>query len=186
MIQKATAMGNWWLAASSWWHAHSCITPRAEIFGKTTIHPGGSAPLKPFLVLCNFWPFPNLISPLKGKRFQSIGQIQENMMEQLTVIGRTVWGPKVPILKGTEASLSCVQCFLYLVSSSINVSIFQSTWLNTFWTGLKCTVYSSYLSASYVFTTLVCKVVSGHLSITQCFFMVFTFLRAYLRKGLVT
>ena len=27
----------------------------------------------------------------------------------------------MPTLKGTEASLSCVQCFLYLVSSSINV-----------------------------------------------------------------
>ena len=40
--------------------------------------------------------------------------------------GRTVWGPKVPTLKGTEASLSCIQCFLYLVSSSINVSIFHS------------------------------------------------------------
>ena len=32
-------------------------------------------------------------------------------------------------LKETEVSLSYVQCFLYLVSSSINVSIFHSTWL---------------------------------------------------------
>ena len=39
-------------------------------------------------------------------------------------IGRTVWGPKVPTLKGTEVSLyKHVQCFLYLASSSINVSI---------------------------------------------------------------
>ena len=30
--------------------------------------------------------------------------------------------PKVPTLKGTEASLSCVQCVLSLVSSLINVS----------------------------------------------------------------
>ena len=43
---------------------------------------------------------------------------------------------KVPILKGTEASLSYVQYFLYFVSSSINVSIFHSMWLDTFWTGL--------------------------------------------------
>ena len=47
------------------------------------------------------------------------------------VIGRTVWGPKVPTLKGTEASLSYVQCFLYLVPSSVNVSIFHITWLDT-------------------------------------------------------
>ena len=39
-------------------------------------------------------------------------------------------------LKGTEASLSYVQCFLYLVSSLINVSSVQSTWLDTFWPGL--------------------------------------------------
>ena len=38
--------------------------------------------------------------------------------------------------EGTEASLSYVQCFLYLVSSSINVFIFHITWLDTFWTDL--------------------------------------------------
>ena len=37
-------------------------------------------------------------------------------------------------LNGTEVSLSYIQCFLYLVSSSINVSIFHITWLDTFWT----------------------------------------------------
>ena len=42
----------------------------------------------------------------------------------------------MPTLKGTEASLSHVQCFLYLVSSSINVSVFHITWLDTFWTDL--------------------------------------------------
>ena len=44
----------------------------------------------------------------------------------------------MPTLKGTEASLSYVQCFLYLVSSSINVSIFHITWVDTFWTDLLC------------------------------------------------
>ena len=39
-------------------------------------------------------------------------------------------------LKGTEVSVSYVQCFLCLVSSSINVSIFHITWLDTFWTDL--------------------------------------------------
>ena len=57
------------------------------------------------------------------------------MTGQLMVIGRTVGGPKVPSLQGTEASLSYV-VFLFLVSSSINVSIFHITWLDTFWTDL--------------------------------------------------
>ena len=82
---------------------------------------------------CNFWLFPKLESPLKGKRFQTIDEIQENVMGQLMAISTTAWGPKVPALKGTEASLSYVQCFLYLVPSSINVSIFHITWLDTFW-----------------------------------------------------
>ena len=47
MIQKATAMGNWWLAASSQQRACSCITSSTEIFGETSNHLGVSAPLKP-------------------------------------------------------------------------------------------------------------------------------------------
>ena len=92
-------------------------------------------PYSPDLVPCNFWLFPKLKSPLKGKRFQTFDEIQENLTGQLTAIGRTVWGPKVPTLKGTE-TLYKMRCFLYLLSSSINVSIFQSTWLDTFWTHL--------------------------------------------------
>ena len=42
----------------------------------------------------------------------------------------------VTALKATEVSLSHVPCFLYLLSSSINVSIFHNTWLNTFQTDL--------------------------------------------------
>ena len=43
---------------------------------------------------------------------------------------------KVTTLKGPEVSVSYIQCFLYLVSSSIYVSIFHSTRMDTFWTDL--------------------------------------------------
>ena len=79
----------------------------------------------PDLAPCDFWLFPKLRSSLKGKKFQTLDEIQENMMRQLMAIERTVWGSKVPPLKGTEASLSCVQCFLYLISSSVNVPVFH-------------------------------------------------------------
>ena len=72
-------------------------------------------PYSPDLVPCDFWLFPKLKSPLKGKRFQTIDEIQENTTGQLMATGRTVWRPKGPTLKGTEASLSYVQCFLYLL-----------------------------------------------------------------------
>ena len=136
LIQTAAAVGNWWLAASSWQPTHSCITSCAEFFGKISNHPGHSDPLSPDLASSDFCLFPKLKSPLKGKRFQTIDEIQENTTGQLMAIGRTVWGPKVPTLKGTEVSLSYVQCLLYLVSSSINVSIFHITWLDSFWADL--------------------------------------------------
>ena len=50
----------------------------------------------------------------------------------------------MPTLRGTEASLSYVQCFLYLVSSSINVSIFHSPRLDVFLTDLVCMVHIVY------------------------------------------
>ena len=132
MIQKAAAVGNWWLAASSRQCACSCIMSHAEFFGETSNHLGDTAHLQPRFGTLWLLTFPKLKSPLKGKRFQTIGEIQENTM----VTGRTVWGPKLPTLKGIEESLPYVQCFLYLVSSSINVSIFHITWLGTSWTDL--------------------------------------------------
>ena len=45
--------------------------------------------------------------------------ILQSVLNSRRDAGRTVWGPKMPALKGTESSLSYVQCFLYLVSSSI-------------------------------------------------------------------
>ena len=93
-------------------------------------------PHSPDLVPCDFWLFPKWKSPLKGKRFQTLDEIQENMTRQLTVTGRTVGGPRVSTLQGTEVSLSYEQCFLYLVPSLINVSIFHITWLDIFWTDL--------------------------------------------------
>ena len=80
------------------------------------------------LVLCNFWLFPKPKSSLKGKRFQTVHEIQENMMGQLMVIGRTVWGPKVPKLKGLSH-----HCPMYNVSC-----IFFNKWL-----------YFSYYMAGY-------------------------------------
>ena len=46
MIQKSTAIGNWWLAASSRQCTRSCIASCAKLFGETSNHPGDSAPLQ--------------------------------------------------------------------------------------------------------------------------------------------
>ena len=82
MIQKAAAMGTWWLTASSRQRTHSCITSCA-VFCETSNHPGNYSP---DLTSCDFWLFPNLKSPLKGKRFQTNDEIQENTMGHLMAI----------------------------------------------------------------------------------------------------
>ena len=71
-------------------------------------HPGDSVSLQPRFGALSSWLFPKLKSILKGKRFQTTDKIQEN-------IGQTVWGSKVSTLKGTEASLSYVQCFFCIL-----------------------------------------------------------------------
>ena len=108
MIQKAAAMGDWWLAASSRQCACSCITSPQSFLAKHQVVQVTQPPYSPDLVPCDFWLFPKLQSPLKGKRFQSNDEIQENMMGQLMMIRRTVWGLRVPSLKGAEVSLSYV------------------------------------------------------------------------------
>ena len=74
-----------------------------------------SPPYNPDLAPCDFWLFPKLKLPLKGKGFQTVDEIQENMTGQLMAIGRTVWGPKVPTLKRTEVPLSYVQWVLNIL-----------------------------------------------------------------------
>ena len=113
MIQKTATTGNWWLAASSGQHTCSCITSHAEVFGETSNHPGDSAPLQPRFGALWLLAFLKLESPLKGKRFQTVDEIQENVTGQWVAIGRTVWGPKVPIWRGLRRhwamyNVSCI------------------------------------------------------------------------------
>ena len=115
MIQKAAAMGNWWLAASSWQYSLSCVTSCAKIFGKTSNHPGDSASLEPTFGSLQLLASPKTKITFEREEISGISEIQENRTGQPMAIGRTVWGPTVPALKGTEMSLSYVQCFLYLL-----------------------------------------------------------------------
>ena len=90
MVEKAAALGHWRLATSSRQCNHSRITSCAECFGETSDHPGDSAPYIPDLAPCDFWLLPKLKSPLKGRIFQTVNEIQENMTRHLMTIRRTV------------------------------------------------------------------------------------------------
>ena len=94
-------------------------------------------------------------------------------MGQLMVIGRTVRGPKVPTLKGTETSLSYIQCLFFVVSSSINVSIFHITWLDTFWTDLGYRILTGLLlvfSSYYPFSLVtICGILTSGTELCRMF-----------------
>ena len=136
MVQKSTAMGNWWLAVSSGHCALSCIMSRAEFFGKTSNYPGDPAPLQPRFDALWLLDFPKTEIAFEKEQISDHHWDSGKYNREFRVTGRTVWGPKVSTLKGTGASLSYIQCFLYLVSSSINVSIFHIMWLDSFCTDI--------------------------------------------------
>ena len=120
------------LWATGDWQLHHDNAPAhalhlVQFFCETSNHPGDIAPLQPRFGVPWLLAFPETKTPLKSKRFQIINEMQEYTTGQLMVIGRNVWGPKVPTLKRTKASLFYVQCFLSLIFSSVNNFLYFQT-----------------------------------------------------------
>ena len=151
MIQKAAAMGNWWLAASSPQLACSCITSCAEVFIETSNHPGDSAPLQPTfgaLWLLAFSPnkiafereensdhrwdsgkYDRVADGDSNKGFCRVFWTVEEMLGELCEVPRCLlWRERGIIVLSTMFLVSCIffnKC-LY----------FHITWLDIFWTDL--------------------------------------------------
>ena len=114
MIQKPSAMGNWWWAASSGQHARWYTSHLWQFFGETSNHPGDSAPLHSDLVPHDFWLFPKLKSPLKGKRLQTLSEILLSVMVQLMVMGRNYLRSQGANVEGNWDNI--VLCMMFPVS----------------------------------------------------------------------
>ena len=147
MIQKATAMGNWWLAASSQQHTHSCITSCGEFFGVKSNHPGNSGLLQPRyspnLAPCNLQLFPKLKSPWKGRNFRPLMRFRKIWWGSWCQLGELCEVPKCLLWRG----LRC-HCPMYNVSC-----IFFSTCL-----------YFAYYMAGYLLDR-------PHISVFKCHFL---------------
>ena len=136
MIPKAKAIGNWWLAASSWQHACRCITSCAEFLVKHQIAWVLRPPHTPSrLGALQLLAFPKTkitfereeISDCRwdsGKYNGAADGEQENCVRSQ---GAYFEGDRGGVI---------VLCTMFLVSSSIKASIFHSTWLDTFWIDL--------------------------------------------------
>ena len=123
VVQEATAMSNWWLAASSQKNtpAHACIESHVEFLAKHQFTQVTQPLYSPDLVPWDFWLFPKLKSPLKGKKFQTIDGIQENTMGAADGDWENCVRSHSAYLEGDWGVI--VLCTVFLVSS-INISIF--------------------------------------------------------------
>ena len=121
---------NWWLAASSRQCACSCNTSSTEIFGETSNHPGDSAPIQPRFGALWLLAFPQTKITFErgeisdhqwdsGKYDGAADGDWENCMRSQGAYFEGDWGV---IFLPT----------VFLVPSSINVSIYHSTWMDTF------------------------------------------------------
>ena len=126
MIQKAAAMGNRWFAASLGQWPSSRITSSAEFFGETSNHTGDSVPLQPIFGTLWLLPFPQTKSAFEreeisdhqwdsGKYDRAADGDWENCVRYQRAYLEVDWGV-------------IVLCTMFLVSSSINVSVFRVMW----------------------------------------------------------
>ena len=121
-------VGKWWLAPTFSMTMHLHI-PGTGFLSETFHHSGCLASYSPILAPSNFWLFPKLQTPLKGKRFWTrFSRMWKGDWKRTINILRygraseiSVWSP----LKLTKAPL----CYDSNFSQNI-------TWLITFWTPL--------------------------------------------------
>ena len=103
---------------TGYWQLHHLSTPThtsspmQSFFAKHQMIQVTQPLCSPDLVPCDFCLFPKLKPPLKGKRFQM--RFRNLWQDSCWRLGDLCEVP-VPTLKGTEVSLSYVQCFLCLL-----------------------------------------------------------------------
>ena len=157
-MQTAAAMGNWWLAASSRQCTCSC-TMSSAVLAKHLITQVAQPPYSPDLVpktkitfereensdcWWDSWKYSGAAEGNSNQGFCRVFWTVEEMLGELCEVPKCLpegnWGV-------------IVLCTMYLLSSAINVSIFHSTWLETFWTDLTYAVeyYSAIKGKSWHF-----------------------------------
>ena len=122
--ENSCSYGQLMIGSFIWQCICSCIIYCTEIFGETSNHPGDSVPLQPRFYTLQLLAFSKISSladhwwdsgKYDGSWWQFWQRILQNILNSRRDTGRTVWGPKVPTLKRTEASLSLnnVSCIFF-------------------------------------------------------------------------
>ena len=164
IIEKATAMGNWRLATSSWQCVIKLsITSHAEFFWETSNLPGDSGLLQP---RCGT---PWLLAFPKTKISFEREEISDHQRDS-GKYNRANYGNWENCVRSQGAYFEgewgvIVLCIIFLVSCIFfkKVSIFHITWLDTFWTDLMHTYTSIHMYAyinvyinTHIWKTYIC------------------------------
>ena len=134
MIQKAAAMGTWWLTASSWQRAHSFITSHAEIFlAKHQITQVTQSPYSLDLAPCDSGFSHNWNHLWKGRDFRLLMRLRKIWQGSWWWLGELCEVPRclLPRVLRYHWPMYSVSCFLYLLQK--NVSSFNITQPDTFY-----------------------------------------------------
>ena len=120
MFQKAAAMGNWWLAASSWRHTCSCIMSYADFLVKHSITQVTQPHYSPDLVPCNFWLFPDHL--WKGRDFRPLMRFRKIRWGSWWRLGELCEVPRCLLWRGLRHhcpvyNVSCISFHKYLCFS---------------------------------------------------------------------
>ena len=128
--QKATTMGNWWLAALSWQWARSCITSHAEFFGQILNHPCDSAPPQSRFGALWLLVFPKIKTTFEREKISDSGEYSGAADGSWENCVRSQGAYFEGELRG--------HCPMYNVSGILYLLQYMSlffpiTWLKTFW-----------------------------------------------------
>ena len=133
MIQKAATMGNWWFILITRPLMHHIA---GRVFSETSNHPGDSAPS-----IAQIWQHAtsdfsqNWNYLWKGRDFRPWMRFRKIRQDSRWWLGELCEALRCLLWRGLRH-----HCPMYNVSciSPVNVSIFCSAWLDTFWTDLTC------------------------------------------------
>ena len=121
------------VASSLRQHVHSCITSPAGFFDETSNHPGDSALLQPRSGTLWLLAFPKTKITFEREEIPDCQWDSEKYNRAADGDWENWVRSQGAYFEGDWGVI--VLCTVFLVSSSINVSIFQITWL-AFWTDL--------------------------------------------------
>ena len=129
MIQKAAAMGNWWLTASS----RQCVHSASHLVQSSLVKhqiTQVTQPLQPRFDALWLWAFPK--TKITFEREEISNHWRDSGKHNRAADGN--WESCVKsqgdYFEGDWGII--ILCTMFLVSSSVNVSIFHSMWLDTF------------------------------------------------------